>query len=48
MDTKHRNIWLTQAAIWEQRASEDVALTIAVDQAQGRKQEIVSPRKPVP
>jgi hypothetical protein len=39
---------MTQAVIWEQRASEEVALTIAIDQTPGRKQDIGSPRKPAP
>jgi hypothetical protein len=47
MDTKHRSLWMTQAAIWEQRASEEVTLTIAIDQTPGRKQDTDSPRKPV-
>lgn len=47
MDTKHRNLWMTQAAIWEQRASEEVTLTIMIGQTPGRKQDIDSPRKPV-
>jgi hypothetical protein len=47
VDTKHRNIWMTQAAIWDQRASEEATLTIAIDQALGRKQDAGSPRKPV-
>jgi hypothetical protein len=37
MDIKHRNIWMTQAAIWEQRASEEATLTIGIDQSPGRK-----------
>jgi len=47
MDTKHRKLWMTQAAIWEQRASEEVTLTITIDQTPRRKQDTDSLREPV-
>jgi hypothetical protein len=47
MDTKHRKLWMTQAVIWEGRASEEVTLTITIDQAPRKNQDTGSRSEPV-
>ena len=37
MDARHRKLWMAQAVIWEQRASEEATLMVTIDHAHGRK-----------